>query len=133
MTTNFIGRGWSFPIEISSGGGIATVEGIANVEKAMGIVLLTHLGERPMRPDFGSTLRDFLFEPMTPQNEAAIAREVERALQSCEPRVEVEQVEVVAADDGIARYDIEIAYSLLGSTDRHNLVVPFYSIPGEEE
>jgi phage baseplate assembly protein W len=133
VTTDFIGRGWSYPVHAAPGGGIATVEGIANVEKAMRIVLMTQLGERPMRPGFGSTLRQFLFEPMTPENEAAIAREVRRALHSCEPRVQVQDVDVSPDPGGAARYDIEIAYTVLRSTDRFNLVVPFYSIPGEEE
>lgn len=133
MSTDFIGRGWSFPVQVAARGGIATLDGIANIEKAMRIVLMTHLGERPMRPDFGSTLRDFLFEAMTPETAAAIAGEVRRALDSCEPRVKVDAVRVEVADASIARYDIDISYALLNSTDLFNLVVPFYSIPGEED
>lgn len=133
MTTDLIGRGWSFPVRAGVDGGIATVDGLENIEKAMRIILMTELGERPMRPVFGSALRQFLFEPMTPENAAAIADEVSRAIGSCEPRVAVEHVEVTPAEDAIARYDIDIEYTLLRSTDRFNLIVPFYSIPGEED
>lgn len=132
MTTDFIGRGWSLPVHAGTNGAIETVGGVANVEKAMRIVLLTQLGERPMRPDFGSRLREFVFEPVTTENAVAIAQEVERALDSCEPRIQVQSVEVTPSDAVGGRYDIEIGYSLLGSTHQQNLVVPFYSIPGEE-
>ncbi len=132
MTTDFIGKGWSFPVTTGSDGAIATVGGLTNVEKAMRIVLMTRLGERPMRPAFGSRLHQFMFEPVSPEGAAAIGFEVRRALDSCEPRVAIEHVDVQAADDGGPRFDIDITYSLLGSTDQHNLVVPFYAIPGEE-
>src|SRR5262245_16124853 len=133
MTTDFIGRGWAFPLGVRDNGAIATVGGIANLEKAMRIVLQTYLGERPMRPQFGSRLRDYLFEGITPESRTAVDREVRRALDSCEPRVRVEDVIVTAVAARRGRLDIDIRYTVLSTNDQHNLVVPFYTIPGEEE
>ena len=132
MSTDFIGLGWSYPARTRSNGGIETVGGVANLEKAMRIILMTDLGERPMRPAFGSRLRDFLFEAVTPENAAAIAAETRRALDDCESRVRVDEVVVTPSDDGTGRFDIDIRYTVLATNDEHNLVVPFYSIPEEE-
>jgi Bacteriophage baseplate protein W len=132
MTTDFIGRGWAFPIAVRDNGAIATVDGVANIEKAMCVVLQTRLGERPMRPRFGSRLHDFMFDGLTTGRLVAIEQEVARALASCEPRVRIDAVRARAASAGRGRVDIDIAYTLLATNDPHNLVVPFYSIPGEE-
>ena len=67
MTTDFIGRGWAFPITVRDNGSIATIDGVANIEKAMRIVLCTRLGERPMRPNFGSRLHEFMFDGVSVQ------------------------------------------------------------------
>ena len=112
MTVDFIGRGWAFPLGVQANGAIATSGGVTRLEQAMRIILSTHLGERPMRPLFGSRLRDFLFAGVDDASTREIALEVARAIGSCEPRVEVDHVDVV--------------------NEARNLVVPFYSIPGEE-
>jgi hypothetical protein len=132
-STDFTGRGLAFPLQVRSTGALATVGGTDNLEKAMRIILLTYLGERPMRPHFGSRLRDFLFSGVTAENAAAIGQEVRRALTSCEPRVRVDAVVVRRGDDARGRFDIDIGYTVLGTNARQNLVVPFYSIPGEED
>jgi uncharacterized protein len=132
MTTDFAGRGWAFPLGVRHNGAIATVEGVANLEKAMRIVLSTYLGERPMRPAFGSTLRDYLFEGVSDQSIGAIAHEVSRAITDCESRVRVDEVVVTPGEDAIGRFDIDIRYTVLSTNSPHNLVVPFYTIPGEE-
>jgi phage baseplate assembly protein W len=132
MTTDFIGRGWAFPVEVRHNGTLATVDGIANLEKAMRIILQTYEGERPMRPQFGSRLRDFLFEGISGESLAAIEQEVRRALASCEPRARVEEVRATTDRAVRGRVDIAITYTVLATNDEHNLVVPFYSIPGEE-
>ena len=132
MTTDFIGRGWAFPITVRDNGAIATVDGIDNLEKAMRIVLQTHLGERPMRPQFGSGLGEFMFDGISTECLSAIEREVRRALTSCEPRVRIDAVRATTAFAHVGRVDIDIAYTVLATNDPHNLVVPFYTIPGGE-
>jgi phage baseplate assembly protein W len=132
MSVDFIGRGWAFPMEVGHDGAMATVGGVQNLEKAMRIILSTYVGERPMRPRFGSRLRDFIFDGVSQDNAAAIASEVRRALFDCEPRARIDAVDVRPAEGAIGRFDIDIGYTVLSTNDSHNLVVPFYSIPGEE-
>ena len=76
--------------------------------------------------------RDFIFDGVSPDNAAAIASEVRRALFDCEPRARIDSVDVRPADGAIGRFDIDIGYTVLSTNDSHNLVVPFYSIPCEE-
>lgn len=133
MSTDFIGRGWAFPLAVQHNGSIATVGGVANLEKAMRIILETYLGERPMRPDFGSRLRDFLFQGISTESLVAIEGEVRRALGSCERRAVVDDVRATTEAATLGRVDIEISYTVLATNDKYNLVVPFYSIPGEED
>ena len=57
--------GWAFPPALDAQGGIALVSGSRELEEAMQIILLTYPGERPMRPAFGSRLRDFVFRQPT--------------------------------------------------------------------
>jgi len=133
MTSDFIGRGWPFPLVLGEHGGVALVDGTANLEKAMLVVLRTRLGERPMRPAFGSRLHEYLFQSLAPDTLTAIADEVRRALHSCEPRVRVDAVEVSPRHAHRGRVDIRIDYTVAATNDEHNLVVPFYTIPGEEE
>lgn len=132
MTVDFVGAGWAFPLGVSPNGAIATSTGTARLEQAMRLILGTHLGERPMRPLFGSLLRDFLFAAVSEETGREIAAEVARAIESCEPRVVVDHVDAVPMEEPYGGYGIEIFYTVKSTNESKNLVVPFYSIPGEE-
>ena len=132
MSVDFIGRGWAFPMGVAPNGTVATTEGTARLEQAMRIILVTYLGERPMRPLFGSRLRDFLFAGVSPASAVEIAREVRRAIESCEPRVDVNGVDARPMEGAYGGFDIEISYTVKATNDEGNLLVPFYTIPGEE-
>lgn len=133
MQSDFIGAGWSYPLGAAGNGAVAMSRGVDRLEQAMRIVLSTYPGERAMRPDYGCRLRDFQFDPVSPDVAAAIAAEVTRALNSCEPRVEVDDVEVVPVVEKVGLYYLDIRYVVAQTNHERNLVVPFYSIPGEGE
>lgn len=130
---DFVGRGWSFPLDVTANGTIATVGGPRKLEQAMTLVLSTYPGERPFRPAFGSKLRDFSFESATPTVFGAIEAEVRKTLGMWEPRVDVEQVTVYPDEDHQNLLNIDITYVIKGENDRRNLVHPFYTIPDERE
>jgi phage baseplate assembly protein W len=69
---------------------------------------------------------------MTPERLAAVELEVARALTSCEPRVRVDAVRATADRAEHGRVDLDVSYTVLATNDPHNLVFPFYSIPGED-
>jgi uncharacterized protein len=136
MEHDFIGAGWAFPVDVDARGAIALARGTDELEQAMRLILMTYPGERPMRPAFGSRLRDFIFEGATLGNAAAIESVVREALRRWEPRVNVTKVDVtpIAAEAGLLY--IDISYIVKSTNDRRNLVFPFYTIPktaGAEE
>jgi phage baseplate assembly protein W len=108
------------------------VSGDTELVQAMQLILLTYPGERPMRPEFGSRLRDYVFADATGMNAALLAREVRMSLAMWEPRVDVETVDVIPDVEDVGMFHIDIAYTVKGTNDRRNLVFPFYTIPGEE-
>ncbi|MGX7826176.1 GPW/gp25 family protein [Actinokineospora sp. 24-640] len=130
---DFIGRGWSFPFDVTANGTIATVGGARKLEQSMTLVLSTYPGERPFRPRFGSKLRDFTFETATAPVFAQIEAEVRDSLLMWEPRASVRDVTVFPADDQENLLYIEIAYVIKGENDERNLVYPFYTIPDERD
>jgi Bacteriophage baseplate protein W len=131
MSEEFIGRGWAFPLRTDATGGIALVSREREVEEAIRLILGTTPGERPMRPEFGCRIHDYIFGLADGTTANEIVVEVKRALGRWEPRIDVEDV-VVSFDalDQTLLY-IDIRYSLRRTNDRRNLVFPFYVIPGE--
>lgn len=132
MREDFVGAGWAFPVGVDAGGSIALARGTAELEQAMRLVLLTYPGERPMRWEFGSRLRDHAFEGATRQNAAAVAAEVRAALTRWEPRVAVTGVAVTPGRDVDSVLYIDIHYRVKSTNDERNLVFPFYTIPERE-
>lgn len=130
MSTEFIGRGWAFPLQTDATGGIALVGRERAIEKSIRLILGTSPGERPMRPEFGCRIHEYLFAPADAQTAGAIAAEVRHALRRWEPRIEVADV-VVSFDarESTLLY-IDVRYSIKATNDRRNLVFPFYVIPG---
>jgi phage baseplate assembly protein W len=131
VSEEFIGRGWAFPLRTDATGGIALVSREREIEEAIRLILGTSPGERPMRPEFGCRIHDFVFGTADGTTANAVATEVRRALGRWEPRIDVEDV-VVSFDplDQTVLY-IDVRYSIRHTNDRRNLVFPFYVIPGE--
>ncbi|KAA2258894.1 GPW/gp25 family protein [Solihabitans fulvus] len=129
MAEDFVGAGWSFPTGVNPNGGIALVRGDNELVQAMRLILSTYPGERPMRPQFGCRLRDFVFRPADEETAAELAHEVRESLLRWEPRVDVRGVRV--SPDGADRtlLYIDIQYTPKDTNDRRNLVFPFYTIP----
>jgi phage baseplate assembly protein W len=128
---DFVGVGWAFPPAVDDRGGIAMVSSTEELEQAIQIILLTYPGERPMRPRFGSRMRDFVFRSADHSTAAELALEVRTAVRQWEPRVDV--YDVIVRPDPIERtcLNVEIIYSIKRTNDMRNLVFPFYTIPDD--
>jgi uncharacterized protein len=131
--TDFIGTGWAFPLGFEPSGTIATATGEDKIEQAMRLILSTYPGERPMRPQWGSTLRDNVFGGTGSENIAAITHEVERSLEYWEPRAIVKDVIVYPDSGRDGLLYIDIRYTVRGTNSPRNLVFPFYTIPEHPE
>lgn len=133
MGQEFVGAGWGFPLRTGPGGNVALVTRDREIEEAMRLILGTAHMERPMRPEFGCGIHDFVFESADSTALGRIAYEVRVALERWEPRVEI--VDVATTVDGSTRetVQIDVRYRVKGSNDARNLVFPFYVIPHEEQ
>ena len=128
-----VGRGWAFPLGVDVKGGIRIVSGAEEIEQAIYLILATTPGERPMRPEFGCNLADFVFEPIEPSTFGRIAFAVEQALRRWEPRIDVDDVSVGPDQTREGAVLIAVTYQIRDTYDRRSLVVPFYVIPENEE
>jgi phage baseplate assembly protein W len=132
MSDGFVGRGWAFPLRTDATGSIALVSREREIEEAIRLILGTSPGERPMRPEFGCRIHDYVFGMADGTTANEVAVEVRRSLARWEPRIDVDDVVVsFDAHDQTVLY-IEIRYAIRRTNDRRNLVFPFYVIPGGE-
>jgi len=131
MSEEFVGAGWAFPMRIDSSGGIALVRRERELEESMRLILGTAPGERPMRPEFGCGIHDYVFAPADATTAGRMAYDVRAALERWEPRVDIVDVVVGFDPDQEATLFIDITYSIRGTNDRRNLVFPFYVLPSE--
>ena len=132
-TNSFIGRGIAFPMRVDSTGSIAMVGGAEDIDRSIVMVLSTAKGERLMRPQFGCTIWDQLFDPINANTLGQMAQAVREALSQWEPRINVEEVQARSDPDADGKVGIEIIYRVKATNDRRNLVYPFYVIPREGE
>jgi uncharacterized protein len=133
MGVEFVGSGWAFPLRTDPTGRVALVSGTEEVEQSIRLILMTAPGERPMRPEFGCAVHDYVFAPADASTAGDIAYAVRVAINRWEPRVDLGDVTVRfdAVDRGVLYVDIE--YSLRGTNSPRNLVFPFYVIPPHQE
>jgi phage baseplate assembly protein W len=117
--TEIIGTGVAFPLQVDRRGGIA-------------LILSTAPGERPMRPEFGCGVHDFVFDSIDAMTVGKMEVAIRTALDRWEPRVRVEKVEFDLSDVQAGRLIIDIGYRVRATNSMRNLVYPFYVIPAEE-
>ena len=128
----FLGQGWGFPIGVDGKGGLALARSEHDIEQAIRIILGTAQGERVMRPEFGSTIHEFVFAPNNATTAGLLAYHVQDALARWEPRIDVTEVDVQPDRDDLSRVMINIRYVVKATNDEVNMVHPFYLIPTEE-
>ena len=121
-----LGKGWSFPVvpDLRSRE-LGCDQGPEKVRQSILLILETEPGERLMRPDFGCGLRRYLMKPNTTATRTLLQRDVEIALATWEPRIELEEVRVDPGDDP-ALVLIHIRYHHLRDGSPGSLVYPFY-------
>lgn len=123
--TPFLGSGWTFPI-LPDPDGLTYTDGPDKVLQSIRIILDTEPGERVMRPTFGCGLRKYLMKPNSLETRALIQNDVQNALATFEPRIDVSSVQVLPVPLEPSRVDIHIAYVLTRDRRPGNLVYPFY-------
>jgi uncharacterized protein len=129
---SFVGRGFAFPLGVSTDGGIRMTRGPEDLDASMRVILSTAPGERLMRPQFGCRIWDLLFEPVNFNTLGQMAEAAGEAIAQWEPRVDVLGIECVPDVRDQFLVNIDIKYRVRATNDRRNLVYPFYVIPRED-
>jgi phage baseplate assembly protein W len=129
---SFLGKGWKFPLQVDSNTGrIAMVSHESDISEAIGIIIGTHRGERVMRPDYGTTVSDYIFESDTDTMRETLAYELSRQLTLHEPRIT--DIRVKCGDGIVAQgaLIVEVSYTVRSTNNRYNKVYPFYTEEGD--
>jgi Bacteriophage baseplate protein W len=131
--SDLIGSGISFPLRTDQRGLLALTSGVDDIEEAIGLILGTAPGERPMRPEFGCAVHDLVFDTIDAEMVGRVDAAVRRALARWEPRIDVEGIEFDLGQTDRGRLPITISYRVVATSRLYNLVYPFYVIPAGEE
>lgn len=86
-------HGLSIPFRLE-GGRLATSSGAAKIEEDLIHLLLTAVGERPIRRALGGGLRELVYEPDNPALRALLRRRVAQLVQAHAPEVRLLSVEL---------------------------------------
>jgi phage baseplate assembly protein W len=94
---DFIGA--PYPIVPNVHGLLASPGSLEQIKADLLVLLLTNPGERVMLPDYGTPLRDLMFEP----NDATLRQRakdmIALSIRKWEPRITVDQIEVANTAD----------------------------------
>jgi len=130
--TDLIGSGISFPLAADQRGVLALAHGVNDIEQAIRLILGTAIGERPMRPEFGCAVHDFVFDTIDAEMVGRVEAAVYQALARWEPRIDVTNLDFDLGQVDQGQLSITISYQVLATSKLYNLVYPFYVIPAEE-
>jgi phage baseplate assembly protein W len=126
MEIDFLGVGWTSPVEINKNGQIKTQKYEDSVRQSIIMILRTAKGERVMRPDFGCNIHERVFSPNNLGIIGKIVTDIREALIEWEPRIDVLDVDVVPGASQPNVIFIQINYQVRTTNNIFNLVYPFY-------
>jgi len=131
---SFLGKGLSFPLSVDpKTGKIAMVSHEEDIKQTVGIIIKTYIGERVMRPDFGSRAYDYVFESDSQDFSLSVVNEITAALVAWEPRIEDINVSTDMKEGGDrSRATVTVSYRVRSTNNYFNLVYPFYLQEGVE-
>ena len=133
MSLDFLGKGLRFPFSFTRRSGGAQVSATtsaehAHIHEAILQILGTRPGERFMRPEFGSRLKDLVFEPNNTILKGLVRHYVLEAIERWEKRVVLTRVTFDETPETIDQnlLLVRIHYRVIATQVEGNLVYPFY-------
>lgn len=127
MASGFLGTGWSFPPSFdASTGAVRMVSDDDDIRQSLAILFSTLQNERIMQPQFGSALRQYVFDAAEPALYARIASALSKAILYNEARISVNAIDVTLADALAGRLSVSVTYTIRQTNTRSNMVYPFY-------
>ena len=86
------------------------------IKQAIVNLLLTNKGERPFKPDYGSDIRSYLFEPLDYGTAAQIDLSIKNTIAKFEPRIRVIDMQTYPNYDNNS-FDVDMTYKIIGSDE----------------
>jgi phage baseplate assembly protein W len=105
---------------------VLNTTGETAVKRALYNIISTRKGERFYRPDLGSDIANYLFEPLDAATASLISQEIEYVIRKYEPRVDLVRVDV---DLNYERngFDVVLAFEIIGvNTDVQVREIDFF-------
>jgi len=125
MNTDFLGKGFAFPLSVNARGGINQSQQEQKIKDSIRMILGTQYDERVMRPNFGCNLKSLIFAPNNKTTANLAKYYVEEGLNTWEHRIILEDV-MVKNDYENNCLTIQIFYKIKATYEPQNLVYPFY-------
>ena len=94
-------------------GDVVTRTDVEAVKRSVMNIVLTNKYERPFKPNFGTSLRDLLFELNTSRQLRKVQRRIKETLEKTEPRIM--NVSVILSNDDSHEVNITIVYDIKNS------------------
>jgi Bacteriophage baseplate protein W len=119
VTTRYLDL--DFNLSIDASGKVKTAKNTKAIEQSVKTILSTFPGERYMFPEFGSKLKQYLFDQMDIGTKNLMIVEIENSLERWEPRITVSNVDIIEDFDNNS-YNITISYVINGTGETENFV-----------
>lgn len=104
-------KGWKFPVQVDkSNGKIKTVEDNENIKQSVRMILETRPNERKIVPRFGTDLRPYMFETISPAVTASLESEVEGAIKRWESHIRDMNVGVKSETGTVSYLEADVDY-----------------------
>jgi phage baseplate assembly protein W len=130
--TPFLGQGWAFPPEFTSGGrDVAMAADIEEIRQSLEILFGTRLNERIMQEDYGCNLDEFMFEETSSGTLNRIEYMIKEAVLYHEVRIELNNLQLNLDGEREGVLLIQLDFTVPASNSRYNMVYPFYLNEGE--
>lgn len=127
MAISLLGQGPSFPMNVSTTGGLDYTKDIARINQSLYLLFETPKGSRLNMPDFGSDIGKFRFDPLDDILVERLRIAITEDIKKWEPRITLTNIEFLrdsTAIDNSTLY-ISIYYNLINAQVSGNYVYPY--------
>jgi hypothetical protein len=125
---SFLGQGWGFPVTFSkrNGNTVRMVNDIDDIRESLTILFTTRPGERLMRPDYGGSLEELMFEPSNVGLHTYVKELIKTAVLYYEPRIDLERITIDTQEVNAGQLLVELELVVRATNSRFNFVFPYY-------
>jgi uncharacterized protein len=112
--------GFSFPFRIDSGR-VAQTSGSEKLKENIKHILLTGIGERVMRRDYGGGMRQLVHDPNNDALRAIVQHQIAKSIGQWEPRVQIQDITITQKNGELY---IELSYIISQTRQIQSLSAP---------